>query len=560
MSLRKMAIPFKNFLKNTIISSSQMNDNLSEIEYCHNNLHEEVSTVKSTTYTKTESDKLLNNLDTKLVTTKGNLEASILNNVNTLNSKIDTTKNELNSTINSVNTTLDSKINSVNTTLDSKINANKNELDSKINANHKDAKSYSDSNKASLIDNAPVNLNTLNKISNAIGNDANFSTNTKNSIDKKANSDDVYTKNEVYTKKEIDLKMDNIETVTRSSGISPSCVKIVTPGEWIEEDGVYFVNLKHNLLASRVLVSMIDLDTGESILPTFKVIDGGNITVISNYACNASVSILNANIRTEEVNFAQIDDEVVSKYGTWSSEKIDNELSALELVASNIKMSDDSSVEDVINTNKTSISSLQTKVNGLFNDNVKNAEPKNFHISSSEIYFNDTSIDRDLNNIRQNLYTQTTSANGLKNLPTGKGGGAGFLEVVQTYKSGNKLSHTIQKFTDTAKNETYIRTYNEDNGTWTDWKEHQSHKLTNNKGQIDVTYNGDFNNLTKTGWYYITSPTNSPASGGAWYLEVMSRDGGYVYQRATRNENGNNNLAKYERTMHNNTWTAWREL
>ena len=269
-------------------------------------------------------------------------------------------------------------------------------------------------------------------------------------------------------------------------------------------------------------------------------------------------SIADLNLKVDHV--AQIDDELVSPYRTWSSEKIDNELSALELVASNIKMSDDSSVEDVINTNKTSISSLQTKVNGLFNDNVKNAEPKNFHISSSEIYFNDTSIDRDLNNIRQNLYTQTTGANGLKNLPTGKGGGAGFLEVVQTYKSGNKLSHTIQKFTDTAKNETYIRTYNEDNGTWTDWKEHQSHKLTNNNGQIDVTYSGDFNNLTKTGWYYITSPTNSPVSGGAWYLEVMSRDGGYVYQRATRNENGNNNLAKYERTMHNNTWTAWREL
>ena len=72
----------------------------------------------------------------------------------------------------------------------------------------------------------------------------------------------------------------------------------------------------------------------------------------------------------------------------------------------------DSAIQETKNTsstNKTNISSLQAKVNGLFNNNVKNAEPKNFHISSSEIYFNDTSIDRDLNNIRQNLYTQTTS-------------------------------------------------------------------------------------------------------------------------------------------------------
>ena len=88
----------------------------------------------------------------------------------------------------------------------------------------------------------------------------------------------------------------------------------------------------------------------------------------------------------------------------------------------------------------------------------------------------------------------------------------------------------------------------------------QNLKLTNNKGQIDITYGGDFNNLTNTGWHYVTNPTNSPVSGGVWYLEVMSRDGGYIYQRATRNDNGNNNLPKYERTMYNNTWTAWREL
>lgn len=451
MSLRKMAIPFKNFLKNTIISSSQMNDNLSEIEYCHNNLHEEVSTVKSTTYTKTESDKLLNNLDTKLVTTKGNLETSILNNVNTLNSKIDTTKNELNSTINSVNTTLDSKI-----------NANKNELDSKINANHKDAKSYSDSNKASLIDNAPVNLNTLNKISNAIGNDANFSTNTKNSIDKKANSDDVYTKNEVYTKKEIDLKMDNIETVTRSSGISPSCVKIVTPGEWIEEDGVYFVNLKHNLLASRVLVSMIDLDTGESILPTFKVIDGGNITVISNYACNASVSILNANIRTEEVNFAQIDDEVVSKYGTWSSEKIDNELSALELVASNIKMSDDSSVEDAIQEVKGKIDINKGDILNLNN----RADDLNAHIGN---LINTDSILTRHGYVTRAICTNANSLDVNNGIFATDGNTVGVNETgILDHKQWD-VNYAYQTFHPHARD--YLRFRHKSGNVWSEWRE-----------------------------------------------------------------------------------------
>ena len=78
---------------------------------------------------------------------------------------------------------------------------------------------------------------------------------------------------------------------------------------------------------------------------------------------NSSIADLNLKVEVNGANFAQIDDELVSPYRTWSSEKIDNELSALELVASNIKMSDDSSVEDAINTNKTSITSLQTKVN-----------------------------------------------------------------------------------------------------------------------------------------------------------------------------------------------------
>ena len=551
MALRKMAIPFKNFLKNTIISSSQMNDNLSEIEYCHNNLHEEVSTVKSTTYTKTESDKLLNNLDTKLVTTKGNLETSILNNVNTLNSKIDTTKNELNSTINSINTTLDSKINYVNTTLDSKINANKNELDSKINANHKDAKSYSDSNKASLIDNAPVNLNTLNKISNAIGNDANFSINTKNSIDKKANSNDVYTKNEVYTKKEIDLKMDNIETVTRSSGISPSCVKIVTPGEWIEEDGVYFVNLKHNLLASRVLVSMIDLDTGESILPTFKVIDGGNITVISNYACNASVSILNANIRTEEVNFAQIDDEVVSKYGTWSSEKIDNELSALELVASNIKMSDDSSVEDAINANKTNISTLQTKVN--------NGQNYKLTFDGGNSIFIDSGTFDDIKTT--GIYTCTSNVGGAK--PNPNYNGYYYLEVIGADSHLGQDNKWITQRATIFEGIGYgIQAYTRicQNGTWTHWGRNnidcQATKMTGDDGTCRGIPNNNANDIDITGFWMNSNVANAPITG--WiYLESKVHNHLYQNQVAT---DLHDSSKRWTRHKTSGNWSEWREL
>ena len=54
MAVRKMIIPFKNFLKNTIISSSQMNDNLAEIEYTFNEFYNAYNDRVKNTYSKEE--------------------------------------------------------------------------------------------------------------------------------------------------------------------------------------------------------------------------------------------------------------------------------------------------------------------------------------------------------------------------------------------------------------------------------------------------------------------------------------------------------------------------
>ena len=67
MAIRKMIIPFKNFLKNTVISSTQMNDNLAEIEYTFNELYNAHNERVNDTYSKEEVDNLQTNMDGKLI-------------------------------------------------------------------------------------------------------------------------------------------------------------------------------------------------------------------------------------------------------------------------------------------------------------------------------------------------------------------------------------------------------------------------------------------------------------------------------------------------------------
>ena len=195
-------------------------------------------------------------------------------------------------------------------------------------------------------------------------------------------------------------------------------------------------------------------------------------------------------------------------------------------------------IDKAIQEDKSNISSLKIKVDNS----------QNYKLTTDDGYTIDIK-GQDLNTIvKTGKYTGCS----LINAPND------YCYYVEVMSRGD--GYIYQKIT--ALNDTNITKYERTcrNGVWEDWKPMQSHKLTNGEGLIDVTYNGDFNTLTKTGWYYITSPTNQPTSGGAWYLEVMSRNSGHVYQKAIRNVEGNGELPKYERTMYNNTWTAWRSL
>ena len=90
----------------------------------------------------------------------------------------------------------------------------------------------------------------------------------------------------------------------------------------------------------------------------------------------------------------------------------------------------------------------------------------------------------------------------------------------------------------------------------------QMHKLTQDTGNVLPVPSKNFNDVIKTGFYYIGSGSielNAP-SGGNWYLDVKAMNSNYIYQQAIRNLSGNDLLKKYERTYYEGTWSQWREL
>lgn len=276
-------------------------------------------------------------------------------------------------------------------------------------------------------------------------------------------------------------------------------------------------------------------------------------------------SIADLNLKVDHV--AQIDDELVSPYRTWSSEKIDNELSALEnelsaleLVASNVKMSDDSSVEDAINTNKTNISSLQTDVDNIYGGN-KKLSSDHFVKSYPGKYFSSVTTEKDLNNIKFNIICYTTSGDGLTNLPSGESGGGGMLEVTQSFANSNSL-HVIQRYTNTITNATYIRSFNKDKDVWTHWGRNtvggQATKMTEDNGVCRGIPNNNANDINITGFWMGSNVANVPSVTHSWvYIESLVHNDLYQVQKAT---DLHESSKRWTRHKTSGSWSEWREL
>ncbi|MGO0882466.1 phage tail protein [Clostridioides difficile] len=96
--------------------------------------------------------------------------------------------------------------------------------------------------------------------------------------------------------------------------------------DWIEtENGNYKATITHNLLTQRIVVNLIDALTKENIAQNYKIIDDNNIEIRNESKSEIYVYVINGNAETHFIN-ATVDDDIVGKNTTWSSEKIQNSI------------------------------------------------------------------------------------------------------------------------------------------------------------------------------------------------------------------------------------------
>ena len=279
---------------------------------------------------------------------------------------------------------------------------------------------------------------------------------------------------------------------------------------------------------------------------------GNRVTQVDNRVTQEvntiNSSIADLNLKVDHV--AQIDDEVVSPYRTWSSEKIDNELSALELVASNIKMSDDSSVEDAINTNKTNISSLQTKVNNGQNYKLTRDDGAPKAVDGGT--FDDIKT--------TGIYTCTSNVGGAKPVPSY--GGYYHLEVINANNNEDKwITQRATIFEGTGHGiQVYTRICQY--GTWTHWGRNnvdgQATKMTEDHGVCRGIPNNNANDINITGFWMGQKVINAPSVPNEWvYIESLVHNNLYQVQKAT---DLHDSSKRWTRHKIGGSWSEWREL
>ena len=280
---------------------------------------------------------------------------------------------------------------------------------------------------------------------------------------------------------------------------------------------------------------------------------GNRVTQVDNRVAQEvntiNSSIADLNLKVDHV--AQIDDELVSPYRTWSSEKIDNELSALELVASNIKMSDDSSVEDAINANKTNISTLQTKVNN--GQNYKLTEDNGGSKFVDGGTFDDIKT--------TGIYTCTSNVGGAK--PNPNYNGYYYLEVIGADSHLGQDNKWITQRATIFEGIGYgIQAYTRicQNGTWTHWGRNnidcQATKMTGDDGTCRGIPNNNANDIDITGFWMNSNVANAPITG--WiYLESKVHNHLYQNQVAT---DLHDSSKRWTRHKTSGNWSEWREL
>ena len=77
-----------------------------------------------------------------------------------------------------------------------------------------------------------------------------------------------------------------------SNGIKMDYSLNVTQDQWIEEDGVYYVIIVHNLQSTGLIVMGYETDTGCSIQEAYKVINDRQIKIYNDQAIDVTINII----------------------------------------------------------------------------------------------------------------------------------------------------------------------------------------------------------------------------------------------------------------------------
>ncbi|EJX2602445.1 TPA: phage tail protein, partial [Clostridioides difficile] len=144
------------------------------------------------------------------------------------------------------------------------------------------------------------------------------------------------TSNIETAKTELNTKIDQLI----AGGSNVAYTQRVAIDDWVEDaESGFKATVTHSLLTQRIVVNIIDATTKENVVTNFKIIDDNSIEIRSEARSELNVYVINGNAETHFIN-ATVDDNRVSEMTTYSSKKIEDSISSIQLIDTSISITD----------------------------------------------------------------------------------------------------------------------------------------------------------------------------------------------------------------------------
>ncbi|MCO4391088.1 phage tail protein, partial [Clostridioides difficile] len=141
------------------------------------------------------------------------------------------------------------------------------------------------------------------------------------------------TKTELNTRIDTENEKQNIKIDQLiAGGSNVASTQTITIDDWVEDaESGFKATVTHGLLTQRIVVNIIDATTKENVVTNFKIIDDNSIEIRSEVKVELNVYVINGNAETHFIN-ATVDDNRVSEMTTYSSKKIEDSISSIQLI------------------------------------------------------------------------------------------------------------------------------------------------------------------------------------------------------------------------------------